>query len=149
MSMQRSDAFRINAPQVIYENIDGEVVLINLQHGTYYSTDQVGSDTWELIESGRTLGEIQAAIRARYDGEDGEIERAIAGFLSELAREELIVVVETASAGPGQPLPPTPSTRPSFHPPVLNKYTDMKDMLLLDPIHDVEETGWPTPKAGT
>ena len=31
--------------------------------------------------------------------------------------------------------------------PVLNKYSDMQDLLLLDPIHDVdEEAGWPTNK---
>jgi hypothetical protein len=27
--------------------------------------------------------------------------------------------------------------------PVLNKYTDMQDLLLLDPIHEVDERGWP------
>ncbi len=27
----------------------------------------------------------------------------------------------------------------------MNKYTDMQDLLLLDPIHEVDETkGWPT-----
>jgi len=34
-----------------------------------------------------------------------------------------------------------------FQPPTLNKYTDMRDMLLLDPIHDVGESGWPVPKS--
>jgi hypothetical protein len=34
--------------------------------------------------------------------------------------------------------------------PVLEKYTDMQELLLLDPIHDVEEAGWPKarPAAG-
>jgi hypothetical protein len=27
--------------------------------------------------------------------------------------------------------------------PVLNKYTDMQELLLLDPIHDVNAQGWP------
>jgi hypothetical protein len=27
--------------------------------------------------------------------------------------------------------------------PKLEKYTDMEDLLLLDPIHDVQEVGWP------
>jgi hypothetical protein len=30
-----------------------------------------------------------------------------------------------------------------FEAPVLQKYTDMQDLLLLDPIHDTDETGWP------
>jgi hypothetical protein len=30
-----------------------------------------------------------------------------------------------------------------FEPPVLEQYTDMQDLLLLDPIHEVDEQGWP------
>jgi hypothetical protein len=30
--------------------------------------------------------------------------------------------------------------------PLLRKYTDMRDLLLLDPIHDVDEQGWPVRK---
>jgi hypothetical protein len=33
-----------------------------------------------------------------------------------------------------------------FSRPILTKYTDMKELLLLDPIHEVDETGWPNPK---
>ena len=32
-----------------------------------------------------------------------------------------------------------------FEAPVLYTYTDMAELLLLDPIHDVDETGWPKP----
>jgi len=42
--------------------------------------------------------------------------------------------------------PPLPAGT-VFAPPVLEVYTDMQDLLLLDPIHDVDETvGWPSPK---
>ena len=30
-----------------------------------------------------------------------------------------------------------------FEEPKLEKYSDMEDLLLLDPIHDVEDEGWP------
>ncbi|HEX2154966.1 MAG TPA: hypothetical protein VHL52_13445, partial [Acidimicrobiia bacterium] len=30
-----------------------------------------------------------------------------------------------------------------FEPPVLEEFDEMKEMLLYDPIHDVDETGWP------
>ena len=34
----------------------------------------------------------------------------------------------------------------AYEHPVLQKYTDMEDLLLLDPIHDVDEAGWPARK---
>jgi hypothetical protein len=33
-----------------------------------------------------------------------------------------------------------------FTPPALTKFTDMQDLLLLDPIHDVGSGGWPAKK---
>jgi hypothetical protein len=27
--------------------------------------------------------------------------------------------------------------------PLLNEYTDLQDLILVDPIHDVQESGWP------
>jgi hypothetical protein len=148
--MPANGVFRVNGPQVIYENIDGEVVLINLEQGAYYSTDQAGADVWGLIESGRGLREIHDAIRAGYDGDEGQIEKAVSDYIAELVREELIVaaeVVETENREPEEQKAGSAINRPRFQAPVLHKYSDMKDMLLLDPIHDVEESGWPAPKA--
>ena len=44
------------------------------------------------------------------------------------------------------PVPMASGGLPPFEPPTLSKYKDMQDMLLLDPVHDVEEAGWPEPK---
>ncbi len=33
-----------------------------------------------------------------------------------------------------------------FEPPKLAKYTNMSDLLMLDPVHDVDEQGWPNRK---
>ena len=36
--------------------------------------------------------------------------------------------------------------RPVFKPPLLKRYTDMQELLILDPIHEVDDTGWPAIK---
>ena len=36
----------------------------------------------------------------------------------------------------------------TFTPPVLKKYTDQQELLLLDPIHDVSDLGWPVKDQG-
>jgi hypothetical protein len=33
----------------------------------------------------------------------------------------------------------------AFEPPLLEKFTDMEDLLLLDPVHEVDGRGWPHP----
>jgi hypothetical protein len=63
-------------------------------------------------------------------------------LIEELQQEKLIVPDAPGAA----PLPTenlSVGDKPPFQSPVLHKYTDMAGLLLLDPIHDVLETGWP------
>ena len=36
-----------------------------------------------------------------------------------------------------------PAAKEPFRAPQIRAYTDMQDLLMIDPIHDVDETGWP------
>src|ERR1044071_4682498 len=67
--MQGERVYRVNRPRVIFENIDGELILVNMEKGCYFSTDEVGANIWELVESGHTVAEILEALRFRYDGD--------------------------------------------------------------------------------
>ena len=73
-----------------------------------------------------------------------EVERAIAGFVSQLLDEGLLV--ESADTGSAEGAEIVAGG--TFETPVLSKYTDMQELLLLDPIHDIDPSvGWPFPKA--
>ena len=142
--MSGPDAFQVNAPHVIFENIEGELVLIHMAKGSYYSTDAIGAQLWDLIVAGHRLDEMREWAGASYQGDVDEIARGVQSFVAELQAEELIVRAERPSMNGGS-RPPIAATG-TFATPVLNKYRDMEDMLMLDPIHEVEETGWPAPK---
>jgi hypothetical protein len=141
---------RVNAPQVIHETIDGEVIVINLASGTYYSLRGAGADVWDVIQSspGADSDAIAAAVGSRFDRPVDTVQAEIASFLEDLRREELISEREvedrfatplTASHGAADG---SDASRP-FEPPVLEKYTDMQDLVLIDPVHEVDATGWP------
>jgi hypothetical protein len=139
--------FRINSPKVIHETIEGETLMVNLDSGNYYSLDNIGAEIWGLIENKIGVNEITDDIARRYTGEREEIERALFGLINELLQEALIVESgEAAPAGEAEPCggKRTEKGSPSFEAPVLHKYTDMQDLLLLDPIHDADEAGWPS-----
>jgi Coenzyme PQQ synthesis protein D (PqqD) len=149
MSSQR---LKINTPPVIHQLLDGEVIVVNLDSGTYYSLDGTAATIWEAIDRGASLGETIADAAARYDAPAAAVERAVTTFVDELRREELVVA--EAANGAERPGPTrtngAPAARVTFTEPVLNKYTDMQELLLLDPIHEVDESGWPnTPDGST
>jgi len=142
--MAGPEAFRVNSPHVIFENIEGELVMIHMAKGSYYSTDALGARLWGLIVAGHRVDEMREWVGASYHGDSAEIARGVQAFLAELQAEELIVRAERPAANGG---PPAENVKlGDFAVPVLNKYRDMEDMLMLDPIHEVEETGWPAPK---
>ena len=138
--------FRVNTPTVTHEIIDGEAVIINLDSGNYYSLVEEGSFIWSLVEKGASANELQNVILQTYQGDAHEIDRGVQELLAQLQQENLIVPAD----GAGDPLElqaPDNSNheKPSFNPPSLNKYSDMQELLLLDPIHDVDDAGWPKP----
>ena len=146
--LDSSQAYRINKPQVISGNIDGEVVLINLRTGIYYSIDGVGAELWESLDKGASSEDLVSATVQGYSGDRSEIKDALVSFLSRLKNDLLIVETEASgnNSEPESTSPPKGPDLPRFEAPVLEKYSDMKDLLLLDPIHDVDEIGWPAPK---
>lgn len=139
--------YRVNAPQVLYEAFDDEMVIINLDSGSYYTLNDTGRVIWEIVSAGGALEQALAALSARFEDISAEQETRIHAFVQGLVDEELIVV-DTLSAGQ-VPINDAPRNdqRRAYIPPALEKYTDMQELLLLDPIHEVDEQGWPVAKA--
>jgi Coenzyme PQQ synthesis protein D (PqqD) len=136
---------RINSARVMHEKIEGEVIAIDLSTGSYYSLRDVGAQIWALIERTAAADEIVAALEAEYESANGDIENHVRTFLDELAAEGLVELgVDQADDSPpaNQALPPSAERKP-FARPVLEKHTDMQDLILLDPVHEVDARGWP------
>jgi hypothetical protein len=142
--------FSVNTPTVAHESIDGEVIVINLISGNYYSLEGTGAEIWESIDGGYSLPKITALLADRYTTDAVNIAPIIDRFVAELERENLIVArtqdeparqLEVCeSLDDGRKINPQST---AFTPPTINRYSDMQELLLLDPIHDVDAAGWP------
>lgn len=139
---------RVNSPRVMHERIEGEVIVIDLATGSYFSLRDVGSEIWTEIERGATEQEIVATLAVRYEASPEDIDNAVRRLVKELAGEGLIDsdgVTGEGSAGSTDMAPFVESngSRMAFSAPVLEKHTDMQDLILLDPVHEVDARGWP------
>lgn len=138
--------FRINAPPAIAEIVEGEAIIVNLATGNYYSLLDAGAEIWRGIENEFTVGEIVSTLVSRYRATPEEIEKATLELVRQLVEEGLV-----SRSTEGSPPPETSGVgrveRPGgvldFKPPILEKYDDMADLILLDPIHDAGPAGWP------
>jgi Coenzyme PQQ synthesis protein D (PqqD) len=141
-------AFTINNPHVVHETIDGETILIHLGTGTYYSLDGLAGEIWGLLTAGSSDGAAIEHIEARYDADARIVAESVTSLVEELLQEGLLVQAPDAPVSDERPSQ-SASARAVFAAPVLHKYTDMQEFMLVDPIHDVDaEAGWPHVKAG-
>jgi hypothetical protein len=135
--------YRAAAPDVVADVIDGEAVIMNLRTGRYFSSLGAGAGCWEAIAAGHSPELVAGALAASYGLNPGAALEEVQRFVHELTENGLIVPME----GPGPDASPTWAVAEEpFRALSLNVYTDMQDLLLLDPIHDVDAAGWPMPK---
>ena len=136
--------FRIDPNQVVHELFESEVLAINLETGTYYSLVGSSCQLWLLVNDGLSVTEIVDHFIGLHKDEPKAVSAAVHDFLNRLLAERLIIGVDAAESRVPAAIPGSSDkgkmTLPAFE---IKIFTDMQDMLLLDPIHDVEDSGWP------
>ena len=146
--MKLHSLLKVNSPNVVHETIDGETILLDLNTGNYYSLDGTGALIWEFIDKTGNWGKAIEIMSAENLEQSDVIASAIRQFAEELVAEKLL----TGSEDEIEPSDVSELENQlreiagNFKAPALNKYTDMQDLLLLDPIHEVDEKGWPESK---
>lgn len=133
--------YKINRPRVIHEAFDDEVVIVNFEDGSYFSLNPSGMLVWAALDEGRSVEDIADLLAGHYQAERSQVEPALATLIQDMCAARLILPADGALPAP--PPPPPLAPRKPFDPPRLNRYTDMQELLLLDPVHEVDDTGWP------
>ena len=132
--------FRINEPDVSAEAFDREVLAIDLKSGHYHSLRESAVPLWRLLTEGRSLEESAARLATALAADPARVHADAAALVAALtARALLVPAPATPPPEPGWLAP----LGPGYQAPVFDTYTDMKDLLLIDPIHEVDVSGWP------
>jgi hypothetical protein len=134
--------YRVNTPEVLYELFDDELVAIHLETGSYHSLVAAAADAFVLLAEEATVPELAQALSRKYAAGTDQIAAALGEFIAQLQRENLISVVETRKArGPLQI--PGDETGLAFVSPTVAAFHELQGLFLIDPIHEVDERGWP------
>jgi hypothetical protein len=127
--------FKLNR-KVAAENFEDECIIANLENGLYYS---IQGNAISLI-SALPFADVDHIVR-RLTGslQDNALdcEQELMEVWRQMLDEGIVAQKETSSIEESSVIGLS-----SYIPSVLNRYSDMQDLLLLDPIHDVGEDGW-------
>jgi hypothetical protein len=117
-----------NRPEVLDEVFDGEAVLVNLGTGRYYALSPAATEVWTALGNGAAWPDLAAVVTVA--------EPELVDFVHRLVEDQLVLADGELPVRPGV----VADDAPGFQ-----VFTDMQDLLLLDPIHDInlDGSGWP------
>jgi hypothetical protein len=77
-------------PDVVYREMQGEVVLVHLRTNRIYVLNETGARFWQLLDGGSDRGAIHQRLLSEFDVDSGELEREIRRLVKSLSEEGLV-----------------------------------------------------------
>jgi hypothetical protein len=128
-----SKRFEIKSPEVVYDEIDGEYVIVDLASGKYFRIQGESSKLFALVISGQELQTNKNSFSSRTAELIDSTVRTLV--------DNSIIREATAQNSAGS-LDETVSF--DLNEFVIEEFTDLQDIIGLDPIHEVDlNQGWP------
>lgn len=116
---------------VLHEAFDDETVVVNMSRGHYFSFSGKSADLWAEIVRGANMSDVSARL--------GVNPAALDRFMGLLGQEGLIEASREAT----EQLTPEGWLADTVLAGSLERFTDIEGLLLIDPIHEFDENGWP------
>ena len=80
------------AKDKVFSEIEGEVVVLDLESGTYYGLDSVGARVWHLIQEPQTVTAVRDALLDEFEVDLGRCEKDLTALVQEMAAAGLVEV---------------------------------------------------------
>ncbi|MEO6929467.1 MAG: PqqD family protein [Casimicrobiaceae bacterium] len=131
--------YEINAPTAVGEIVDGEVMVMNLRDGIYYSIAGAGAAIWPALVGGSAIDSIASAVCTASDAPLATVITDLEAFTTRLVGE---AILRASTATPSQHALQLVDfgNYCGFD---FERFDDMRAMLILDPVHEVGDFGWP------
>ncbi len=131
--------YKLNDSKMFADVTNNVAIIINASTGVYYGINNCGSLVFQAVINGYSVKTIVDSLK-KIDDCPTNIDQKVQEFIKELLQKEIIIESETNSSNPT--FDESVIKKDNFEMKV-SEYTDVQEMLLADPIHDIdEETGW-------
>lgn len=75
---------------LVYQELDGEMVILDMQSGQYFGIDLIGSRIWRLLEEQVPPAEIVERLLVEYEVAADVCSQQVLLFLRQLEKNQLI-----------------------------------------------------------
>ena len=77
---------------VLFQELQGEAVLLNLKTGVYLGLDQLGTKIWQLLQEDGALSKVMEVILQEYDVTQEKFAQDLLGLVGQMEQQGLVEV---------------------------------------------------------
>lgn len=81
------------ADTVFAQEVDGEMVLLDMNSENYFGLDAVGTDIWQAMQEKATLQEVLEVLLDQYEVEEEVLKKDLVSFVEKLEESGLVEVL--------------------------------------------------------
>ena len=82
----------IIAREVVFRELDGEAVILNLESGMYFGLDPIGTRIWQLCQEHASIRSVWEAMQAEFDESPETLQSDLLAFINELSTRGLVTL---------------------------------------------------------
>ena len=85
---------KVDFPETLFaQEVDGEMVLLDMNSENYYGLDTVATDIWRLLQEGKSLEETAAELMELYEVDEATLRHDLEAFVTRLEEHGLASLV--------------------------------------------------------
>ena len=78
--------------EVLFRELAGEAVLLDLESGQYYGLDEVGTRIWSLLREEATPAAVLGRLLREYEASEERLERDLLRLIDDLVQARLVEI---------------------------------------------------------
>ena len=86
------DSILQRAESVTFEVVADEAILIDINTGTYFSLNEVGTEFWEMLDGVQTIAQHATAIAHKYEVETSMVVDDLLELANAMAKDNLLII---------------------------------------------------------
>ena len=83
------------ADTVFAQEVDGEMVLLDMNSENYFGLDEVGTAIWQAMQEKESLKEVFEVLLEQYEVEEDVLKKDLIDFVEKLKESGLLKVEES------------------------------------------------------
>ncbi len=86
------DSVLQRAENVTFEIVADEAILIDINTGTYFSLNEIGTEFWEMLDGSLSIEQHASAIATKYAVDTSMVVSDLLELADEMAKDKLILI---------------------------------------------------------